>query len=174
MIEQEIAGALAPAHEAGAVLVALSGPLSAGILGAIVAYFLERRMHAGWPATAGMRHGDLPATIVSWVCTGIGAAGSAAAAALRGRQRRSDALLVGQHAVSFLVAGVLARSIHYHGLESSLAVVVTSWALAAAGVGTLAASLALHLCRERGDGLFVGQWAPTFLGAALLVRLLGK
>ena len=50
----------------------------------------------------------------------------------------------------------------------------TSWGFAGATLGAIASSAILHARGRRSDGLFVGQWAPTFLATALLARLFDR
>ncbi|HET8907841.1 MAG TPA: SRPBCC family protein [Ktedonobacterales bacterium] len=50
---------------------------------------------------------------------------------------------------------------------------ILSWGMVGATFSSVALSAALRLANRRRDALFVGQWAPTFLGWSLLARLQG-
>jgi len=152
------------------VVGALVGLLTASILGGIISYLLEGRLHRG----RARGHGSTPSIVAGWACAGISAASMVASTVLRGLGRRFDALLVEQWASSYVVASALARTLHHRTLSSSLWPVVVSWALTAASVGSILSSVMLYTRHAGDDSLLVGQWTPTLQGAALLVRLLGR
>jgi len=93
------------------------------------------------------------------------------AATLRLMNRRHDALFVGQWAPTFLALGALTRLIGDRGLRTPLLGQKASWAFASAALGSIVTSLFWHGKGYRRHGLFIGQWAPTFMFAAALARI---
>ncbi len=158
----------------GPLLARIAVPATAGVIGGIVGYNLERnaRAHTILPGRQTTVEG--PAAIAGWAFTAASAASIAASAALRLRGDRVNSLFVGQWAPTLLEAGILARAVGHKGVRTPIQTAGTSWGFAAACLGSIAASAVMHARGGRTAGLFVGQWAPTFLGAALLARLIDR
>jgi uncharacterized membrane protein len=158
---------------------ALAIPLATGAVGGLTAYFVERNQH---PATSrfGMRNRainepvELPARIASWVLTGAGVASIIASASYRARGDRTNALFIGQWVPTFLGGSILSRMIGHRGVNPPLGASVASWTLAGAAAGSIASAAISHMRSKRHDGLFIGQWAPTFLAGALFSRLVNR
>jgi uncharacterized membrane protein len=163
----------------GGVAGALAIPASAAIIGGVSSFLIERRLH---PISLRVRMKrqalvspvSPPAVAASWLLGAMAQASIIASAIFRARGDRTNALFVGQWAPTFLGASILARMVGHRGVQPRLPAVVASWALAAASAGSIVSSIITHLRANRHDGLFVGEWAPTFLGAAILSRLIGK
>ncbi|MGH2505682.1 MAG: hypothetical protein ACRDID_24485, partial [Ktedonobacterales bacterium] len=102
---------------------------------------------------------------------GASGASVAGAGGLRQLGRLHDALFVGQWAPTLLAAAGLARALSHRDVQPTSGVVIASWSFVGGSAGSMAASVALHLSGRRKQGLFVGQWAPTLMGAALFTRL---
>ncbi len=170
--EEEMAGM-------GQVLSALALPIATGTVGGTVAYFVERSQH---PVRSRMlrRRARLvspvtqPAAVASWILSAASEASVIASAILRARGDRTNALFVGQWAPTFLGGSILARMVGHRGVKPTLGASVASWALAGATAGSILGSLITHLRGQRQDGLFIGQWAPTFLNWALVSRLINR
>lgn len=158
----------------GAVLIPLSGPIAASIAGGVAAYVIGKRMRASRGYAVATSPVSLPNAIAGWGLTGASAASVLGSATLRSRGRATDALFVGQWAPTLLEMGILARMLGHRGIQTNLPTSVMSWTYAAASAGSILTSATLHLRGRREDGLFVGQWAPTFLGAALFTRLFSR
>ena len=170
-------GAIAPGI--GPVAGALAIPLATGAVGGAVAYFVERNQHPvtsrmPWRAQTFIEPVELPARIASWVLTGAGVGSIAASATLRARGDRTNALFVGQWVPTFLGGSILARMIGHRGVNPPLGTSVASWALVGASAGSIVSSMISHMRSRRHDGLFIGQWAPTFLAGALFSRLIHR
>jgi len=162
--------------EADKVVSALAIPLAAAAIGGVVSYLTERNQR---PLKARLP-GKVPdpvsneAAIASWVLTGASVASIIAAASFRARGDRTGALFLGQWAPTFLGAGILARLFGHRNVNPSKPASVASWALTGAAGGSILGAIFTYLRAHRHDGLLVGQWAPTFLGAALLTRLITR
>jgi uncharacterized membrane protein len=154
-----------------AVLVPLAVPLATSIAGGIASYIIGKRLRQTAAYSASTSSVALPNAIAGWALTGACAASILGSATLRSRGRATDALFVGQWAPTFLQMGNLARMLGHRAMRTNLTTSVTTWTAVAASLGAIATSATLHARGRRGDGLFVGQWAPTFLGAALFARL---
>jgi len=105
---------------------------------------------------------------------GAAMASIATSATLRLTNRQQDALFVGQWAPTFLGWSLLARLQGHRGVRHDKSASVASWSVVGASLGSVAASAVHHLRGKRKDGLFVGQWAPTFMIGASLVRLFNR
>lgn len=185
--------------EVGSILASLAGPAAGAAIGGVSAYFLERQVTeppvwnrpASWIAVplaqaARWRMGAIqspivtpqpvakPATILSWAMAGAAVCSIAASAALRFTNRRHDALFVGQWAPTFLGWGLLARLQGHRGTRHDLGPSVASWSFLGASMGSVISSAIQQLRGKRHDGLFVGQWAPTFMLTSAVVRLLNR
>jgi uncharacterized membrane protein len=185
--------------EAGTMLGSLAVPLVTGIAGGVAAYYAYNKATKGFSLTdpsswvrvpaanlARWRVGAVqspfvskqpistPAAVASWTLVGASAASIVGAASLRFANQRKNALFVGQWAPTFLGMALLVRTIGDRNARHDLAATVVSWSLLSACLGAIGASLIQHLRGKRHDGLFVGQWAPTFLGAAILTRFLNR
>ncbi|HET9980817.1 MAG TPA: SRPBCC family protein [Ktedonobacterales bacterium] len=185
--------------EIGNVLASLTGPAVGAAIGGATAYFLQREIAeslswnrpASWvrvPLAQATRMGvgafqspiatpqpvSGPASILSWTMAGMAAASVATSAALRATNRRRDALFVGQWAPTFLGWSLLSRLMGHRGTRHDLGASVASWSLLGASLGSVVSSAIQHLRGKRKDGLFVGQWAPTFMIVSSLVRLFNR
>lgn len=158
----------------GPFLARIAVPATVGVIGGIVGYNLERNARANTILPGQESTVEEPAAIAGWVFTGASAASVLASAVLRLRGDRVNSLFVGQWAPTLLEAGILSRAVGHKGVRTPLQTAGTSWGFAAACLGSIAASAVMHGRGSRNAGLFVGQWAPTFLGAALLARLIDR
>ncbi len=159
------------------IMSALSIPLAAGAIGGTVAYLVERNRKPEMGRMVGKRMVDPvsnEASIAGWVLAGASAASILTSAIFRARRDRTNALFVGQWAPTFLGGSILARMMGHRGVKPTKGASVASWALVGASAGSILGSIITHLRTDRRDGLFVGEWAPTFLGAALLTRLINR
>lgn len=158
----------------GNVLAPLAVPLAFSAAGGVTAYVVEKRLRKSRAYNAYTSQVSFPNAIAGWVFTGASLASIIGSATLRSQGRAADALFVGQWAPTFLQTGILARMLGHRGMQTNIATSVTSWTYVAATLGSIIASVTLHARGRREDGLFVGQWAPTFLGAALFTRLFNR
>jgi len=149
-------------------------PAAVGIAGGLIGYNLEKRARESNPLLGTSSPVETPAATAGWIFTAASAASVATSAALRMRGDRKNSLFVGQWAPTLLTAGILSRTVGHRGINTPLNTAGTSWGFAAATLGSIATSALLHARGRRNDGLFVGQWAPTFLSAALLARLFDR
>lgn len=158
---------------------AVAIPLAAGAIGGTVAYLVERNRKPEMTRFTGrglkaMDPVSNEASIAGWVLAGASAASILTSAIFRARRDRTNALFVGQWAPTFLGGSILARLMGHRGVKPTKGASVASWTLAGASAGSIIGSIITHLRTDRRDGLFVGEWAPTFLGAALLTRLINR
>ncbi len=185
--------------EPGSVLASLAGPAAGAAIGGVSVYLLRRQITesitwnrpASWvtvPLAQATRWStgafqspiataqpvSRPASVLSWTMAGATAASIVASAALRLTNRRRDALFVGQWAPTFLGWSLLARLMGHRGTRHDVGASVASWSLLGASLGSVVASAAQHLRGKRKDGLFIGQWAPTFMIGSSLVRLFNR
>ena len=158
----------------GGFLARMLVPAALGVAGGIAGYTLERRAREANHFTRTISPVETPAATAGWIFTAASAASVATSAVLRMRGDRKNSLFVGQWAPTLLTAGILSRAVGHRGIRTPLNTAGTSWGFAAATLGSIATSAALHARGRRNDGLFVGQWAPTFLSAALLARLFDR
>lgn len=185
--------------QAGNVLGALVIPVTAGIAGGIAAYTaydrIVKRFTITDPSTwisgstsqiARWRMGNIQspltfnapvsdqASFASWSLIGACVASILGAAGLRFANKRNQALFIGQWAPTFLGLSMLVRTLGDRRLPHDKTTTTLSWGLFAASLGSILASLFNRIRGKKNDSIFVGQWAPTFLGASLLVRLLNR
>jgi uncharacterized membrane protein len=160
-------GALSVATQVGVAMAA------AGV-GGYVAYLANQRLLARRGAIMPPRAVALPAAVASWALLGASGASVAGAGALRQLGRMHEALFVGQWAPTLLAAAGLARALGHRDVQPTSGATIASWSFVGGSVGTIAASVALHLNGRRKQGLFVGQWAPSLMGAALFTRLVDQ
>jgi uncharacterized membrane protein len=163
----------------GPVAGALTIPIATGVIGGITAYILERNRYR-----AALRLGLRPRAIIepvapsarvaSWVLTSAAVGSIVTSAIRRARGDQTNALFVGQWVPTFLGASILARMIGHRGVKPTLGASVISWALTGAAAGSIVSAAISHLRARRHDGLFIGQWAPTFLAGALFSRLIRR
>jgi len=163
----------APSGAVGMVTQLGVAAAAAGI-GGYTSYLIGQRLR-GSTAYRAMRSPVMPpASIASWALTGASAASIAGAATYRQIGQMNNALFVGQWAPTLLAASGFARILGHRGIQTSTGASVASWSLVGGAVGSIAASVALHTMGRRKQGLFVGQWAPTLLGAAVFTRLFNR
>jgi len=185
--------------EIGNVLGSLTVPITAGIAGGLATYYFFNKATKGWSLTdpsswisvptsnfAKWRYGgaqmpfaynqpvSTPASVLSWTMVGACIASIFGSASLRFANRRKDALFVGQWAPTFLGLGLLTRLLGHRGTRHDSTASALSWGLLSACLGSILVSAFQHFRGKRHDGLFIGQWAPTFLTASVLVRLFNK
>lgn len=164
---------------ASTIMSALAIPLATGAIGGTIAYLVERNrkpepMRIPGKLSRSMDPVSNEASIAGWVLTGASIASILTSIGFRARGDRTNALFVSQWVPTFLGGSILARMMGHRGLRPTKPASIASWALTGASAGSIAGSIITHLRAHRHDGLFVGQWAPTFLGAALLTRLINR
>jgi uncharacterized membrane protein len=186
------------AVELGAVAASLAGPISGAVVGGLLAYAahpasapLSWTRPASWVTASAQRTAQWragayqslftsarpvskPAGLVSWAMSGAALASVATSAALRLTNRKQNALFVGQWAPTFLGWSLLTRLQGHRGVRHDRGASIASWSVLGASLGSVAASAVHHLRGKRKDGLFVGQWAPTLMIGASLVRLFNR
>jgi uncharacterized membrane protein len=171
----------------GRVMALLGIPVATGLIAGTTAWFFEPnllRSRAARRTTQPFRQFQqfqqftypvTPTTsAVSWFWAFLGWCSIIGAAFLRARGRRNDALFVGEWVPTFLGLGILSRFIGRRRAMPHPAANAGSYALAGASLGALITAMVTYLRGKRSDGLFIGQWAPSFLGLALLMRLLRR
>lgn len=193
-LAEQVAGS-----QPGNLLGALTVPITAGIVGGLASYYLYQKATpsfsltdpSSWiaaPAAGLTRWGagavqsplvssqpvSTPAAAASWTLIGATGASILGAAGLRLANKRHTALFVGQWAPTFLGMSLLVRMLGNRNLRHDKTTTTLSWGLLSACFGAIFASLFNRISGKKHDSLFIGQWAPTFLGAALLVRLLNR
>lgn len=154
---------------------ALALPVGAGVVGGIVAAVLlpqrarraQRSIFRRRPLDTLERRGAL----VGWLLTLAGVAAVIVTVNFRRRGDQTKALTASQYAPTLLGVGILARLLGQRTWKPRLPGAIISWAFTSAAVGALASSVLAHLRGRRGEGLFLGQWMPLFLAAALVSRL---
>jgi uncharacterized membrane protein len=163
----------------GGVIIAAAAPLAGAVAGVAAARFLAPRQPQrvkGWarqqnpaitPAVT------MPVAAASWGFAGLGLGSAIAAGILRSMGQHKNALFIGQWAPTLAQAGVLVRLLGSRGQSGALTD-SASYAVLGAGVGGALASAIAHARGRRYDGLFIGQWVPTMVGSASLVRLIGR
>lgn len=165
-----------PASPEGPVpmLARMAIPAAVGVIGGVVGYNLERNARKSQSLLGRQSTVEQPAAIAGWVFTAASGASVAASAVLRLRGDRVNSLFVGQWAPTLLEAGILARAVGHKGVRTPMQTAATSWGFAAASLGSILTSAVMHARGRRNPGLFVGQWAPTFLGVSVLARLIDR
>ncbi|HEX8996925.1 MAG TPA: SRPBCC family protein [Ktedonobacterales bacterium] len=142
--------------------------------GGYAAYIANERLKRN-VAYRAMRSQVLPpASIAGWAFTGASAASILGAAAYRQLGQMNNALFIGQWAPTLLATGGLVRILGHRGIQTHDTASIASWSLVGGSLGSIAASVTLHALGRRKQGLFVGQWAPTLMGAAVFTRLFNR
>jgi uncharacterized membrane protein len=179
------------------VLISLAPVATGALLGGVTAYYVERNAH---PAIAMSNLADMarnprayvnmrrlgldrinvpyiretttarPGAIAGWTFAGLSVASVAAGATLRFMGRKNDALFVGQWAPTLLGLGVFSRVLGSPRVPRPVNEIV-SWSFFGAGLGSILTSAFWRITNKRKDSLFVGQWAPTMIVAAIVSRL---
>jgi len=157
----------------GEILGKFAFPAAALVGGGAAAYYIEKARAESLPLPKPESRIDPAAQTASWILTALSAGSVVASGTLRSQNRKKDALFVGQWAPTLLEYGIFARIAGYKGARPSLVIAATSYGLAAASMASILTSFGIHARGRRTDGLFAGQWAPTFMGAAILTRLIG-
>jgi uncharacterized membrane protein len=156
------------------VLTQMGMAAAAAGIGGYTAYLVGQRLRKN-PAYRAMRSQVMPpAGIASWALTGASAASIVGAATYRQLGQMNNALFIGQWAPTLLATGGLVRILGHRGIQTSDTASIASWSLVGGSVGSIVASVALHSMGRRKQGLFVGQWAPTMMGAAVFTRLFNR
>lgn len=180
-----------PGEGAGRVLSSLLPPALGAAAGGVTAYFIEKNTRPtlsakgflGLPISQALginrpsnplaQDVVQPWSTASWVLSGLSATSVLSAAWLRLTGRKNDALFVGQWAPTFLGMGILSRLLGGRGI-TKVPGAITSWSLVGACLGAILTSAFWRTNGKRKDSLFIGQWAPTLLSAALFARLFQK
>lgn len=167
----------------GGVMASLAVPVAVGVISGTGAWYLEDQLVRSRTAIKGARLARTvrqtvnpiapEANLASWIWMGLAGGSIAASATLRAMGRRHDALFVGQWAPTLIATGLLSRFIGRREYPHPVAN-AASYAFAGASLGSVLSSVVTHARGVRSDGLFIGQWAPTFLGLSLLMRLIGR
>ncbi len=158
----------------GRILGPLTGPIVSSAAGGVAAYFIGKRARESKLYNAVTSPVAFPNAVAGWALIGASAASIIGSATLRSRGRPTDSLFVGQWAPTLLSVGTFARVLGHRGVRTSLATSVTSWTYFSASLGSIIGSAVMHVRGKREDGLFVGQWAPTLLNAAIFTRLFDR
>ncbi len=159
------------------MLAQLGAAVVAAGAAASVAYLADRRYRkrvSYRPHRALRSQVTQSASTVSWALAGASAASALGAATYRQLGQMENALFVGQWSPTLLAASSLARILGHRGIQTHDAAAIASWSFVGGSVGSVAASAALHGMGRRKQGLFVGQWAPTLMGAAVFTRLFNR
>lgn len=157
----------------GEILGKFAIPMAALVGGGTAAFYIEKARQEKMPLLKQQRPIEPAAETATWVLAGLAAGSVVASGTLRSKNRKKDALFVGQWAPTLLQYGIMARVAGRKGDRPPLAIAAASYGLAAASLASILASFGIHASGRRTDGLWVGQWAPTFMGAAILTRLIG-
>jgi uncharacterized membrane protein len=164
--------------EAPAGIVSLASQLGAAAaaagVGGYIGYLVNQRLRRSTAYRTLRSPVAPPAALASWALTGASGASVLGAATYRQLGQINNALFVGQWAPTLLAASGLVRILGHRGIQTHDAASVASWSFVGGSVGSIAASVALHAMGRRKQGLFVGQWAPTLLGAAVFTRLFNR
>ncbi|HET9112166.1 MAG TPA: SRPBCC family protein [Ktedonobacterales bacterium] len=152
----------------------LSVAAAAAGAGGYIGYLADKRMRESVAFRAMRSPVAPPAAIAGWVFTGASAASVLGAATYRQLGQMNNALFVGQWAPTLLATGGLVRILGHRGIQTHDTASIASWSLVGGTIGSIAASVALHTMGRRKQGLFVGQWAPTLMGAAVFTRLFNR
>lgn len=158
----------------GSLVAQIGVAAGAAAAGGAATYFIGERLYHSQLYMAMRSPVSAPFALGGWVLTGACGASIVGAAALRIGGRMTDALFVGQWAPTFLAMGALARLLGHRGVQTNLPTEVASWSFFSACLGSIITSVVLHGMGRRDQGLFVGQWAPTFIGASVISRLFGR
>lgn len=162
----------------GEILGKFTFPAAAIVAGGTVAWYLEKAREERMPRFRQMSRQvsrvEPAAQTASWILAALAAGGLVASGTLRSQNRKKDALFVGQWVPTLLECGILARLAGHMEVHPPRAVVAASYGLAAAALASILTSFTIHARGRRTDGLFVGHWAPTFLAAAIMTRLIGS
>ncbi len=180
--ERALTGEMQTPEGFGGVMALLGVPVAAGVIAGTMAWFFEPELIKS-RTTPMMRRRQIrqfmypvepAASTVSWIWTFLTGSALAASAILRSQGRRNDSLFVGQWVPTFLQFGLLSRLIGRRRMPVHPVANAASYALAGASLASMITSGVTHATGKRSDGLFIGQWAPTFLGLSLLMRLLNR
>ncbi|MEO7002503.1 MAG: SRPBCC family protein [Ktedonobacterales bacterium] len=158
----------------GSLMAQIGVAAGAAAAGGVATYYIGDRLFSSRAFAAVRSPVSPPFALGGWILTGACGASIVGAAALRLSGRMTDALFVGQWAPTFLAMGALSRMLGHRGVQTNLTTEVASWSFFSACLGSILSSVVLHSMGRRDQGLFVGQWAPTFIGASLISRLFGR
>ena len=159
---------------AGSLIAQIGVAAGAAAAGGVATYFIGDRILRSKTYAALRSPVSAPFALGGWILTGACGASIIGAATLRLSGRMTDALFVGQWAPTFLAMGALSRLLGHRGVQTNLPTEITSWSFFSACLGSILTSVVLHGMGRRDQGLFVGQWAPTFIGASVISRLFGR
>jgi uncharacterized membrane protein len=178
--EPALTGEMQSPEGFGKVMASLAGPAIFGVAAGAGAWFLEEDLVKSRTVTKGSKLLSRTANRVSreaelagWFWTILSMGGVAAAATLRSQGRRNDALFVGQWVPTLLETALLSRLIGRREMPHPVAN-AASYAFGGAALGSIITSFVTHATGRRSDGLFIGQWAPTFMAISILMRLLNR
>jgi uncharacterized membrane protein len=165
--------------DVGAVIIATAAPIAGAMVGTATAWYLRQRRPARFGGRSRKsnltvtRETSVPVAATSWTLVGLSLASAITGGVLRSAGQHKNALFTGQWAPTLMQAGVLTRLVGASERHDALADGLT-YGVAGASIGSLIASAVAHARGRRYDGLFIGQWVPTFLGSASLLRLLTR
>jgi uncharacterized membrane protein len=181
--EQALLGEPQTAQGFGTVMASLAVPAITGVVVGTGAWFLEEDLIKSRTSAKNLRFNrtinkavhpvSREAELAGWFWTALMGGSIFASATLRAMGRKNDSLFVGQWAPTLLQTALLSRMIGRRELPHPVAN-AASYAFAGASLGSIITSVITHGRGSRSDGLFIGQWAPTFLGLSLLMRLLNR
>jgi uncharacterized membrane protein len=182
--EPAITGEMQSPAEFGRVMGSLAVPGLVALAAGAGAWFLEEDLvKSRTPVRGGRMVARMTgktinpvsreAELAGWFWTTLMCGSIIASATLRSMGRKNDSLFVGQWAPTLIGTALLSRMIGRRELPHPVAN-ATSYAFAGAALGSIISSVVTHARGRRSDGLFIGQWAPTFLGLSLLMRLLNR
>lgn len=179
--ERALTGEMQTPEGFGGVMALLGVPVAAGVIAGTMAWFFEPELIKSRTTPMMRRQSrqfmypvEPAASAVGWIWTFLTGGALAASAILRAQGRRNDSLFVGQWVPTFLQFGLLSRLIGRRRMPVHPVANAASYALAGASLASMITSGVTHATGKRSDGLFIGQWSPTFLGLSLLMRLLNR
>lgn len=179
--ERALTGEMQTPEGFGGVMALLGVPVAAGVIAGTMAWFFEPELIKSRTTPMMRRQSrqfmypvEPAASTVGWIWTFLTGGTLLASAILRAQGRRNDSLFVGQWVPTFLQFGLLSRLIGRRRMPVHPVANAASYALAGASLASMITSGVTHATGKRSDGLFIGQWSPTFLGLSLLMRLLNR
>lgn len=179
--ERALTGEMQTPEGFGGVMALLGVPVAAGVIAGTMAWFFEPELIKSRTTPMMRRQSrqfmypvEPAASAVGWIWTFLTGGTLLASAILRAQGRRNDSLFVGQWVPTFLQFGLLSRLIGRRRMPVHPVANAASYALAGASLASMITSGVTHATGKRSDGLFIGQWSPTFLGLSLLMRLLNR
>ena len=158
----------------GELLAKVAFPAVALVGGGAAAWYVERQRLAKAPLRRLESQVEPVAAVSGWLFTLLSAGSIIASGTIRTRNDKINSLFTGQWAPTLLGFGILSRLLGDRRTKSTPISTAATFGFAAASAASILSSATIHARGRRTDGLFVGQWAPTFIGAAILSRLIGS